>query len=285
MIFKLLKKIAYYPKSLSYPLRKLIVKFIETTKFNNIIPYEIRMNYDLLSRTWYGYSIFHAAKMAKSLGYKSISILEFGVAGGNGLVNIEKHVNEIKKIINIDFEIYGFDLETGLPPPKDTKDLSYHWQQGFFKMKKGELQKKLKISKLVLGDVKETCPLFIAKYKPAPIGCIFIDLDYYSSTVDALKIFDGPDDYFLPRVICYFDDILGTEDELYNEFSGELAAINEFNSIHPKKKLSKLRCLYERKFRAGWNEMLYSYHNFLHKDYNKHISNTPKQQPLAKIYQ
>jgi hypothetical protein len=150
---------------------------------------------------------------------------------------------------------------------------------------KNEIEKKLKFSKLVLGDVKKTCPEFIEKYKPAPIGCVFVDLDYYSSTVDALKTFDGPDNFFLPRLLCYFDDTLGSEDELYNEFSGELAAINDFNSTHENKKISKLRCLYERKFKAGWNEMMYSYHNFAHKDYNKHISATPKQQPLSKIHQ
>lgn len=285
MISEILKKIAFYPKSLTLPMRKFIAKGFDYTGLHKVIPYEIRLNYDLVTRPWYGYSIFHAAKIAKALNYKSVSILEFGVAGGNGLVNIERHIEEIKKIIDIEFEVYGFDLETGLPSPKDKKDLSYHWQEGFFKMDKNELEKKLKFSKLVLGDVKKTCPEFIAKYKPAPIGCVFVDLDYYSSTVDALKTFDGPDDFFLPRLLCYFDDTLGSEDELYNEFSGELAAINDFNSTHENKKISKLRCLYERKFKAGWNEMMYSYHNFTHKDYNKHISTTPKQQPLSKIHQ
>jgi hypothetical protein len=285
MIFNILKKIAFYPKSLSLPFRKIIALCIHFFKLNKVIPYEIRLNYDLVTRPWYGYSIFTAAKMAKALNHKSISILEFGVAGGNGLINIEKHVDEIKKIIDIDFEVYGFDLETGLPKAESKKDLSYHWEEGFFKMKKKELEKKLKISKLVLGDVKETCFTFFEKYKPAPIGCVFIDLDYYSSTVHALKIFDGADNFFLPRLICYFDDVLGSENELYNEFSGELAAINDFNFTNKNKKISKLRCLYERKFRAGWNEMLYSYHNFEHPDYNRHISTTPQDRPLEKIYQ
>lgn len=284
-MFKILKKIVFYPKSVGLPLRKIISQFINYTKLNRIIPYELRLNYDLLTRPWYGYSIFHAAKMAKALNYKSISILEFGVAGGNGLINIERHIQEIKKIINIDFEVYGFDLETGLPQSKDAKDLNYHWKEGFFKMDKNALEKKLNFSKLVLGDVKDTIPDFFQKNKPAPIGCIFIDLDYYSSTVAALKILDGPDEFFLPRVLFYFDDILGSEDELYNDFSGELAAINDFNLSHANKKISKLRCLYERKFRAGWNEMMYSYHNFIHKDYNKHTSATPEQQPLKQFYQ
>ena len=133
------------------------------------------------------------------------------------------------------------------------------------------LEKKLKFSKLILGDIKDTCQSFLSKNNPAPIGCVFIDLDYYSSTVEALKIFDGEDKYFLPRLFCYFDDVLGSENELYNEFSGELAAIEEFNNVHQHKKISKLRCLYERKVRAGWNEMIYSYHNFKHPDYNRFI--------------
>ena len=285
MILKTLRKIAYYPRPLSLPIRKNFVNIAEKFFFKKFIPYEIRLNYDMVTRPWYGYSIFHAAKIAKALEYKSMSIIEFGVAGGNGLINIEKHVEEIKKIIKIEFEIYGFDLESGLPKPDQKKDLKYHWKEGSFKMDYKSLKNKLKTSNLVLGDIKDTCPKFLSTYKPAPIGCIFVDLDYFSSTVEALKIFDGDDKFFLPRLLCYFDDILGSENELYNEFSGELAAIKNFNKTHQYKKICKLRCLYERKVRSGWNEMMYSFHNFNHPKYNNFISDTPLNQPLEKRYQ
>ena len=280
MFLKNLRKILFYPKPLSLPIRRYLVDLLEKFSLQKIIPYEIRLNYDWVARPWYGYSILHAAKMAKSLGYKSISIIEFGVAEGNGLVNIEKHIEEIKKFINIEFEVYGFDMGTGLPKPTSDKDLGYHWQEGFFRMDQEALKKKLKLSKLVLGDVKDTCPTFFSSYNPAPISCVFVDLDYYSSTVEALKIFDVDSSKLLPRVYCYFDDILGSEDELYNEYSGELAAINHFNETHKDKKICKLRCLFERKVRRGWNEMIYSFHNFSHAKYNKFISDIPQRQPL-----
>ena len=37
-------------------------------------------------------------------------------------------------------------------------------------------------------------------------------------------------EFFLPRMYCYFDDTIGTETELFNDFTGERLAINEFNS-------------------------------------------------------
>ena len=36
--------------------------------------------------------------------------------------------------------------------------------------------------------------------------------------------------FFLPSVFSYFDDIIGSEIELYNDYTGERLAINEFNS-------------------------------------------------------
>ena len=282
MFLRTLRKIAFYPRALSLPIRTYLVYLLEKYSLQKLIPYEIRLNYDWVDRPWYGYSIFQAAKMAKSLGHESISIIEFGVAGGNGLINIEKHIKQIKKIVDIEFEVYGFDMGTGLPKPTKGKDLAYHWQEGYFAMDQEALEKKLKLSKLVLGNIKDTCPTFFSSYNPAPIGCVFVDLDYFSSTVEALKIFDTDSSNLLPRIYCYFDDIMGSENELYNEYSGELAAINLFNETHEDKKICKLRCLFERKVRRCWNEMIYSFHSFNHPKYNDFISDTAPQAHLVK---
>ena len=107
-----LSKVLFYPRPLSIPIRNYLVNLLEKVSLQKIIPYELRLNYDWVARPWYGYSIFNAAKMAKSLGYERISIIEFGVAEGKGLVNIERHIEEIKKIVNIEFEVYGFDMGT-----------------------------------------------------------------------------------------------------------------------------------------------------------------------------
>jgi len=44
------------------------------------------------------------------MGLKKFRIIEFCVAGGNALINIEQHVEEIKKEFSIDCEAYGFDF-------------------------------------------------------------------------------------------------------------------------------------------------------------------------------
>ena len=66
-------------------------------------------------RPHYGYCIQKAAQLASNLGHNKMSIIELGVAGGAGLLSIEKNCELIKKYVNIDFEICGFDMETGLP--------------------------------------------------------------------------------------------------------------------------------------------------------------------------
>lgn len=126
--------------------------------------------------------------LADLLGYPEISVIEFGVAGGRGLINVEYHVEHIKKLSNIDFEVFGFDLEGGLPASSDYRDIPYMWTQGFFPMDRDKLQDSLKFSKLVVGNVHETCSTFFEEHKPAPIGRALFDLDY-SSTMDAIWSF------------------------------------------------------------------------------------------------
>ena len=67
------------------------------------------------------------------------------------------------------------------------------------------------------------------EYKPYPIAAIMNDLDYYSSTKNSFKLLNYNIEFFLPRVYCYFDDTVGSELEMYNEFTGQLAAIQDFN--------------------------------------------------------
>ena len=92
------------------------------------------------------------------------------------------------------------------------------------------LKKKLTKAKLVIGNIENTSKTFFSKYNPAPIGAVIHDFDFYSSTKTALSMMNDNSDFFLPRVFSYFDDTIGSELELYNDFTGERLAINEFNS-------------------------------------------------------
>ena len=46
-------------------------------------------------------------------------------------------------------------------------------------MNKNDLLKKLKKAKLILGNIEETSKTFFSRYKPAPIGAVIHDFDYF----------------------------------------------------------------------------------------------------------
>jgi hypothetical protein len=107
-------------------------------------------------------------------------------------------------------------------------------------MDRQSLEWKLKRAKLVIGDVKDSCSTFFQKYNPPPIGCMFHDLDFYSSTADALILLDAGSAHFLPSVFMYFDDIIGNDLWLCNEFTGERLAIAEFNQRQSLQKICQM---------------------------------------------
>src|SRR5262245_40489126 len=114
------------------PFRARICK--EIVRRLKLFPYETRIKYSAINRPQYGYCVLQGAKLAHRLGHREISVIEFGVAGGNGLLNLEMHAAEISKLVGVDVRIFGFDTGGGLPPPADYRDLPYQWEQGFFAM-------------------------------------------------------------------------------------------------------------------------------------------------------
>lgn len=186
-----------------------------------------------LPRMEYATAIYYAALEAKKLGYKEISIIEFGVASGNGLLTCEFHAAEISKLLNIKISIYGFDSGEGLLNENlGYKDMVHIWPNGSYKMDMTELKNRITESCLVIGDIEDTVDEFLES-KPAPIGGVLIDVDRYSATLPILKMFEQDDSFFLPRVYMYFDDITNQY-----EFSGENLAIKEFNLQHDIMKIS-----------------------------------------------
>lgn len=235
--------------------------------------YTLRIACDAVERPHYAYSIHEAAKLAKQLGLAKFSIVEFGVAGGNGLVAMEKIAAKIEKALDIGIEIYGFDAGGGLPEPIDYRDLPYEYGVGQYAMDEAKLRTRLGRAKLILGDVKDTMPDFFETHTPAPIGFVAIDLDFYSSTVEALKIFDAEPENLLPRVFCYLDDVVGPDWVLSNEWVGELLAVKEFNDNHKRRKIGPIYGLgHKRVVRSNWNDTLFAFHDFDHALYNTYVS-------------
>ena len=110
-----------------HPLRTMATKVIKKYKMGS---YEERLRIGAVDHPHYGYCVYSAAALAKKLGYRRISVLEFGVAGGNGLVNLEYHMQEISELLAIDIDIYGFDTGEGLPELLGYRDLPYHYLTG-----------------------------------------------------------------------------------------------------------------------------------------------------------
>jgi hypothetical protein len=184
-----------------------------------------RLEWDAVDRPHYGYGLHQAARQADALGMSTISAFELGVAGGNGLITLESLAAEVTAVTGVQIEVYGFDAGGGMPNPVDYRDLPYVWQPGFFAMDADALRARLQRARLVLGDVRETIPTFVERGTFAPVGFISFDLDYHSSTVHAFELLDVPPELRLPRVLCYFDDVIGDDWELHSPYTGELAAI------------------------------------------------------------
>lgn len=235
-------------------------------------PLQDRVAYDAFDRPAYAYGIFRAAHQASALGIPRIAIVEFGVAGGNGLLAMERIAAAVARHFAVNIEVYGFDHGVGLPPPTDYRDLPYAWQAGQFHMDEAALRQKLNTAQLVLGDVRQTLEPFLQRNDLPPIGFVSFDLDFYSSTVAALGLFNYQPEKLLPRVHCYFDDTIGPDNELHCSFVGELLAIEEFNKLHSDRKLALIHGLrHKRIIPASWSDAMYVLHAFSHPKYNTYI--------------
>ena len=206
---------------------------------------------------------------AKKIGYKSVSILELGVAGGNGIIALEKYRENIQKLTNVEINIYGFDTGEGLPEIKNKFDSPFLWKKGDFKIiDRDNLNKKIK-SRIFYGEIKNTIDKFLES-NPENIIAIFFDFDLYSSTSDFLNQIDKLKKFICPRVYCYFDDVFNPN-HLIDEHSGELLAIKEFNNKNTDIKIGKsLSNSNDFKFPLG-KDNLFMLHNFTHEMYDYYI--------------
>lgn len=217
----------------------------------------------------YAWGVLQGVVLAKALGLERVSIVEFGVAGGRGLTALETIAADLENRYGIAIDVFGFDSGGGLPTGADNRDLPNLWSGGYYRMDREKLQRQLRKARLVLGDVKETVPEFL-KSRPAPLAFASFDLDLYTSTKAALRIFDAGPSSLLPRVHCYFDDIMGFT---AGEHNGERLAIREFNESHETTKVSHtygLRYFVPEPYaREMWVEMIFIAHMFDHPLYSR----------------
>lgn len=232
---------------------------------------ELRTRFSAWPRPHYAYGVFAAAQQASLLRIPAISVMEFGVAGGNGLLALQSIAEKMSRYFAVSIKAVGFDTGEGMPEPADYRDLPHVWSAGFYKMDVDKLRSRLRPgTQLVLGDIAETIPRVL--HDTDPIGFVAFDLDYYSSTKAAFRIFESSYSTRLPRVYCYFDDIIWPEWACHNEYVGELCAIREFNEQHAHLKLCPIHLLRDmRPHPEGWNEQTYVMHDFRHPHYCENL--------------
>lgn len=200
--------------------------------------YRQKCNFDLILRRHHAYCLLDAADNAISEGKDRVTIIEFGVATGAGLINLQKIAKNITASTGVSFDIYGFDTGEGMPAPESFKDHPELYQKGDFPMDFKSLHAALDSNtKLILGPIENTIPKFLKQdFQSCPIAFISIDVDYYSSTVQALNILSMKPNQYLSKVSLYLDDL---EDMSHNSWCGELAAVNEFSEKNEFRKIEK----------------------------------------------
>lgn len=215
----------------------------------------------------YTWSVLHTASIALRTGRDPIAVVELGVAGGGGLIALESAALAVEERLGVRIEVYGFDTGTGLPRPTDLRDAPFLIAEGDFPMDEGKLRARLRRAELILGDVSETIRSFLDT-RPPPVGFAAYDLDYYSSTRDALALLRAEPDRLFPRVLCYFDDVHGYP---WGDCIGARLAIREFSRPDDARQLAALPGLRyllpagERDER--WPDAMYVAHAFDHPAY------------------
>jgi hypothetical protein len=221
-------------------------------------------------RPHFAWGALSATWLAKVLGLSRISVIEFGVAGGNGLVELEQIATEVSAVYGVAIDVFGFDTGVGLPKPIDYRDVPNLYRASGFRMDEAKLRGRLKGAHLILGDLADTISTFMSS-APAPVGFVAVDVDLYSSTMAAFKLFDGDPTILLPRVYCYLDDILG---ETFSEFTGERLAVMDFNGAHPMRKISPIfglrYFLREPHQMEAWPDQMFIAHLFDHELYERY---------------
>ncbi|MGH9029294.1 MAG: hypothetical protein ACRDV4_06740 [Acidimicrobiales bacterium] len=235
------------------------------------------MEREHVSRPHYLWSVLLAALTARGLQVAEISVLELGVAGGNGLLALEEAAVLTERVLGVQVEVWGFDSGTGMPEPRDRRDVPWAVRPGYFAMDEPALRGRLSRAQLALGPVETTVRAWAGAAHP-PVGFVAFDLDYYSSTMDALCLFDAEDSALLPRVVCYFDDVLGYG---WSEHNGERAAIANFNALHAQRKIGYVHglghFLPESERTRPWSEQIWMAHLFDHSRYCEFALELPKE--------
>jgi hypothetical protein len=232
-----------------------------------------RVKYDNYRLAHYAYGIYEAAQRAQKLGLGEITVIEFGVANGRGLMAMALYASKVEKKFGIRIKVLGFDSGEGMPQTQDYKDHPELYATGDFPLQ--NRQKLLTIlpkntSLVILDLIGSNWTTHVT----SPIGFMSVDVDYYSSTVALLNNLSGlHSDLLLPNTLIYFDDVQLPD---HNPYQGELLAIEEFNTANKLRKIvsySQVLRTTRRLKDALWINQIYQLHVLDHPVRNKEYRN------------
>lgn len=218
-------------------------------------------------RPHYVWGVLQGAALGKVLGLDRVSVAEIGVAGGAGLLAMQRVAETCEELANIRIEVFGFDTGVGIPKPQDYRDMPYKWSEGYYPCDVEQLKHRMRGAHLRIGLLKDTVPAFLQE-APPPLAFVGFDTGMYSSTKDAMGLLHAEHACLIPRIPCSFRSAIGKD---VTEFGAELLAIAEFNASHQMRKLSSIKGLtyfVPPQFRWWWIDTMYSLHVFDHPMYD-----------------
>lgn len=217
-------------------------------------------------RPQYVWGVLQGAALGKVLGLNRVSVVEIGVAGGAGLLAMQRIAEICEELASIRIEVYGFNTGVGIPKPQDYRDMPYKWSEGYYPCDVDQLKQHLRGAQLKIGLLKDTVPAFL-QGTPSPLAFVGFDTGMYSSTKDAMGLLHADHACLIPRMPCSFRSAIGKD---VSEFGAEVLAISEFNAGHQMRKLSSIKGLtyfVPPQLRWWWIETMYSLHVFDHPMY------------------
>ncbi|HEX6540019.1 MAG TPA: hypothetical protein VF155_12655 [Candidatus Dormibacteraeota bacterium] len=101
--------------------------------------YRDRIAFDLVVRPQHAFGILRAADEAKRLGLSTVTLVEFGVASGAGLMNMAYIAERVTLETGVAFKLFGFDTGAGCRhrwiiaiTPSTTRPVTFRWTSASF---------------------------------------------------------------------------------------------------------------------------------------------------------
>jgi hypothetical protein len=240
--------------------------------------FRMKVAWDLVIRQQYAYGVLKAADLARENGHSQVTVIEVGVAAGAGLMNMAMIAARVEEETGVKIDIHGFDAGEGMPPARDHRDHPELYAEGDFPMDVDGLRRILPQNvSLHIGPLSSTVPAFLESCTPAaPIGFVAFDVDYYSSTVEALALLKASPELYLPITVTYLDDIAL---EPHNSAAGVLLAVDEFNDATALRQLEHHPFFTRRRIfnRSIWVRQVFFLHVLDHATRSRPVTKAEKR--------